>query len=57
MKTGENLAPIGALDYKRMRSDEHMKERYFCNGGTNFGRNYWGNTEGATYSKSLVLLW
>ncbi len=57
MKTGENLAPIGALDYERMRSREHMKERYFGNRGTDFGRNYWGNTQGAKYSKSLVLLW
>ncbi len=57
MKTNENLAPIGALDYERTRSCGHMKERYFCNQGTDFGRNYWGNTEGAKYSKSLVLLW
>ncbi len=41
------LAPIGALDYERMRSRKHMKEKYFCNRGINFGRNYWGNTEGA----------
>lgn len=56
-KTDKNLAPIGALDYKRMRSSKHMKERYFCNRGTDFGRNYWGNTEGPKYSKNLILLW
>jgi hypothetical protein len=53
----EFLALIGALDYERTRGREHMKERYFCNQGTDFGRNYWGNSEGAKYSKSLVLLW
>ncbi len=33
-----------------------MKERYFCIRGKDFGRNYWGNTEGAKYSKKLGLI-
>jgi len=51
MKTGENLASIGTLDYGRMRSHIHKNDGIFSQLGLLFGE-FLGDIEGAKYSKA-----